>query len=114
MSDNNGSGLFTGLVAGAAVSTVLMAPFYFISRFGLQAFLFALANLATIFAIFSPGLRVAAQDMQYCGYPCPGAEIAQLLAELGTAGWWWIAAAAWVVFGVSWLVAPGEISADPE
>lgn len=101
MSDNNqGAGLLGGLVVGAGLAGILLAPFYIAHRFGAHVVAGAAAVMMTTLAVFSDSLVKMALEMQYCGYRCLAAPGAHIILELDRIGWWPLTIGMWVMFGL--------------
>lgn len=103
MSENKGGGLLGGLILGAGLAGILLAPFYIAYRFGVQFVAGAFALIVSAIALFSDELIVMADEAQYCGHLCLAAPGARLILDLDKIGWGWIAGVAWFMFAMSIL-----------
>lgn len=106
MSDNeNGGGLFSGLLVGLGFAMIVMAPFYIARRLGAHVLVGAMAVFATSLALFSDNLVGMAREVGDCGARCAAEPGAKLILALDAFGWWFFAGVTWVLFALL-LLAP--------
>ncbi len=101
MSEKNGGGTLGGIILGAGLAGILLAPFYIAHRFGVQFVAGVCAVFVSVIALFSQDLVAIADEAQYCGRLCLAAPGARFILELDKIGWWWIAGLAWLMFVMS-------------
>lgn len=98
MSDNNGNGLFGGLMLAAGFTTLLMFPVVLMQKFGVHVMSIFFAIVLTIFAYFQPELiHWISVELQACTHCQSQQALFDMLTAINNTGLWFVAGITWMI-----------------
>lgn len=116
MSNNQGGGLFGGLLMGAGITILLAVPFAAVwlifKKIGLLGLALFTAVFATMMAVFVPPF-ISSLDIDP-GYDQMGQALFQFVEALKLFPFWWGAAVCWLGVVLLFVAAKGLENSSPE
>lgn len=106
--NDNGSGLFGGLILGMGFAGILLLPIILMRRFGIEAMGLFSSIAMTGFAIAHPTMVawVTAEQNLCDSITCPANALLGMLTILPTWGWWLVAIGGWALMALQAWLAP--------